>query len=70
MDVNELDAIWYGSGGSGQDAAGPRKVVCTIVGFEHVGDELRAVAVPMTGGVPFSAPAVEFKVTDGTMRKP
>lgn len=68
--MNEYDAIWYGDGGSGQKAEGPARVVCTIVAFEHVGFELIAIAIPMSGGVPFSAPAHEFKVTDGTMRKP
>ena len=72
--MNEYDAIWYGQDGSGHAGKGPNRVVCTIVGLEHVYADgrvvLRAIAIPMTGGAPFSAPASEFKVTDGTMRKP
>ena len=72
MNGIELDAIWRpSSGGSPQ--------MVTIVGFENVvldGSrswrivELRAVAVPMKGGIPFSAPASEFEVKDKAYREP
>jgi hypothetical protein len=42
----------------------------TIVGFIMGADELRAVAVPMKGGIPFDAPARKFEVTDPVYRKP
>jgi hypothetical protein len=72
MNGIELDAIWRpSSGGSPQ--------MVTIVGFEHVAhgtavlgtvSGLRAVAVPMKGGIPFSAPASEFEVKDKAYREP
>ncbi|HEX5016480.1 MAG TPA: hypothetical protein VFX15_02710 [Actinomycetes bacterium] len=64
------DAIWYGPGSDAEVAVGPNRVVCQIVDFKMVGNELYAVALPMTRGVPFARPASEFKVTDEIVRSP
>ena len=71
MNGIELDAIWR----RGDEP--PRMV--TIVGFEHVvvspypsikQPVLYAVAIPMKGGVPFSAAADQFEVKDKAYREP